>query len=86
MADITVTDREVNSFFVQAGGIMLMLATVVSGLASYWIWTDDELTNESVLRIAALATTVTLFFLSLGLYFVHMPKESMYEKKEEEQD
>ena len=84
MADITITDREVNSFFVQAGTFLLGTAAIVSGLATYFIWTDDTLTNEVVIRIAAMASTATLFLLSLGLLFVHMPKESEYEKKEEQ--
>ena len=84
MADITITDRQVNSFFVQAGTLLLSVAAMVSGLATYFIWTDNTLTNESVIRMGALASTATLFFLSLGLLCMHMPKESEYEKKEKE--
>jgi len=84
MADITITDRQVNSFFVQVSALFFFCGALVSGLATYFIWTDNTLTNETVIRIGALASTATLFFLSLGLFFVHKPKESEYEKKEKE--
>ena len=81
MADITVTDREVNSFFVQAGGISLAIAVMFSIFAVHEIWTEKGNTNWGDLM-----SKVAFMFLCIGLFLMHLPKESMYEKKEEEQD
>ena len=80
MADITVTDREVNSFFVQAGGICLVMAVGFSAWAVYEFWTEKGNTE-----FGDLMSTAAFLFLCIGLLFVHAPKESMYEKKEEEE-
>ena len=70
MADITITDREQNSMLVNIGLVCLGTATFVAGYEVYVNWT-----NQSMI----------IFALCLGLFFIHMPKETLYEKKEEEQ-
>ena len=70
MADITITDREQNSMLVNIGLVCLGTAAVIAGYEVYVNWT-----NQSMI----------IFALCLGLFFIHMPKETLYEKKEEEQ-
>ena len=71
MADITISDREQNSMLVNIGLVCLGTATFIAGYEVYVNWTNQGM---------------ILFTLCLGLLFIHMPKESLYEKKEEEQD
>ena len=86
MADITITDKQVNSAYVSLGIGCLFFAVGASGYTTYTLWFGDQLTHEGHTGYISQMSMLVLFCLSLGLLLIHLPKDSEYEEKEEEQD
>ena len=86
MVDITITDREVNSFLVNIGLTFLFGAAALSIFSVYTLLWGDRLEGDSIEAITlfiGMFSMIILSCLSIGLLFLHWPKALEYEEKED---